>query len=533
MQPGEGINLYVFVKNIGAGEGRDVKIKIKPKNYKNIEFHTKTEKEIGKIYPQEVKIAKFYFSCKPAYKGKEIPLKIEICDKFWGIKREFNIKLPVKMRPSKIVKVKDFYRTKSRVKVYAGAGDFLPVIAEIDSGQNIVISAKMGEWVKIEEKGLSGWIRKENLEKIKILKEKPKIRYYRIFLKNPPIIAISKPKDSYVKTNKEFYEIYGAVFDDKGIKDVKIFLNKKEVRGMVLKQKKIFGKVYKISEKIKLREGRNYVRIEAEDVEGLKSSYEFVIDRREFSLPTIWAIVIGISNYREKSLRLRAASNDALSFYKLVKSPFIGATPDKIWFLIDKRASRKNIVDAFEKVLKGAGKDDMVICYLALHGIPYANELYFLPYDAETDKIAATGIPSSDIIRLLKLSRAGKIVFFIDACHSGGFIDEIGLKRGLIHYLVSQLIEELALSRRSLAVMSASSAGEVSFEGEKWDNHGVFTYYLIKGLRGSADTDRDGFVRLRELYNWVYKRVRNATAGKQNPDLDGDFDNNLPLSVVK
>ncbi|MCK7469824.1 MAG: hypothetical protein MZU95_02755 [Desulfomicrobium escambiense] len=59
---------------------------------------------------------------------------------------------------------------------------------------------------------------------------------------------------------------------------------------------------------------------------------------------------------------------------------------------------------------------------------------------------------------------------------------------------------------RGKVIITASSANEVSVEKDELQ-HGVFTYYLLEGLRGKADTDRDGMVTVDEAYRYVYDQV--------------------------
>ena len=57
--------------------------------------------------------------------------------------------------------------------------------------------------------------------------------------------------------------------------------------------------------------------------------------------------------------------------------------------------------------------------------------------------------------------------------------------------------------------------------------HGVFTYYLVRGLRGAADLNRDGIVTLQELYEYVEQQVTvkaRASGGNQHPVMKGEMD---------
>ena len=82
--------------------------------------------------------------------------------------------------------------------------------------------------------------------------------------------------------------------------------------------------------------------------------------------------------------------------------------------------------------------------------------------------------------------------------------------------------------------MTASRDRERSFESKDWGGgHGIFTYYVVKGLEGEADEQGDGIVTADELANYVRRNVREASNGQQNPTSDrGSFDPNMLLSFL-
>ena len=66
--------------------------------------------------------------------------------------------------------------------------------------------------------------------------------------------------------------------------------------------------------------------------------------------------------------------------------------------------------------------------------------------------------------------------------------------------------------------------------------HGVFTYYLLQGLQGAADLNRDGIVTIQELYEYVEQQVTQksrSVGGNQHPVMKGELEGVLPLVKVK
>ena len=114
-------------------------------------------------------------------------------------------------------------------------------------------------------------------------------------------------------------------------------------------------------------------------------------------------------------------------------------------------------------------------------------------------------------------------VLITDACHSGAITPEDDTAQ------VNHSLLNLNISTFSL---TASRDREQSFESPQWGGgHGIFTYYVIRGLEGEADASGDGIVTADELADYVRTNVRLATKTLQNPTSDrGSFDPNMVLA---
>jgi hypothetical protein len=95
----------------------------------------------------------------------------------------------------------------------------------------------------------------------------------------------------------------------------------------------------------------------------------------------------------------------------------------------------------------------------------------------------------------------------MDACQVGG--------EGRTAVFDKEFIENVYELARGFALLAASTSEQVAQEGQQ--EHGVFTYYLIDGLRGEADRDRKGFVTVDDLKNHVLDRVREWTCLRNVP----------------
>jgi hypothetical protein len=263
--------------------------------------------------------------------------------------------------------------------------------------------------------------------------------------------------------------------------------------------------------------------------------------QRSASSDQKWAVVIGISKYKDSRIAgLRYASADALSFYDWLVSPQGGGyAPSRIRLLLDSEATAQNIKSALFNWLKQPLEEDMVTIYFAGHGSPESpdstNNLFLLPYDSAYDDVATTGFPMWDIETALKrFIKAKKVVVIADACHSGGVGQSFDIaRRGDRSIQINPInsgLQNLSQIGDGIAVISASDDKQFSQEGQQWGNgHGVFTYYLLKGLNGDADYNKDGHVTLGELIPYLSEKVRRETRNAQSPTVAGKFDPALSI----
>jgi uncharacterized caspase-like protein len=120
----------------------------------------------------------------------------------------------------------------------------------------------------------------------------------------------------------------------------------------------------------------------------------------------------------------------------------------------------------------------------------------------------------------------------LDSCHSAGLSPQ--RTRDLGNNLANLYLENLLYQEEGRAIITSSDVNEPSRESQKWGNgHGVFTYYLLEGLRGSADTNHDRLVSVGELFRYVRQKVRLDTQFQQNPRMLIGANENLALAVAR
>jgi tetratricopeptide (TPR) repeat protein len=248
------------------------------------------------------------------------------------------------------------------------------------------------------------------------------------------------------------------------------------------------------------------------------------------TIPRSYAVIIGISRYGnlEEKFQLQYAERDAHSIHTALISQEGGNfKAENIRMLTGSQATLANIRREIDVWLPSVAKeDDRVLIYFAGHGFISENKGYLAPYDFDMKRISQSGYPMGDLGAIIggKIKAKSKILL-TDSCHSGAITPEDTEK-------VNQTLGTL---QKSLFSLTASRDREQSFEsGDLGGGHGVFTYYVNKGLSGEADiTPRDGVVNADELAEYVRREVRQATGGRQNPTSDrGSFDPNMFLAWV-
>ena len=246
------------------------------------------------------------------------------------------------------------------------------------------------------------------------------------------------------------------------------------------------------------------------------------------TIPRSYALVVGISAYKNlpKTAQLEFPNRDAEDIYAALISPEGGQFPaENVHKLINERATVENIRHELEVWLPSVTQaNDRVLIYFAGHGFVSGGHGWLATYDVDLHNISGTAYPMDMLGSVIGSKIKGKWkVLITDACHSGAITPEADRQQ------VSNTLLDL---QKSLFSLTASRDREQSFESDRWGGgHGIFTYYVIKGIEGEADTNGDGVVDADELAEYVHTNVRLATEGRQNPTSErGSFDRNMVLA---
>lgn len=264
--------------------------------------------------------------------------------------------------------------------------------------------------------------------------------------------------------------------------------------------------------------------------------------------PERWAVIVGVGAYDHPSIpRLRYTVNDAEAPQRaLVETG--GLKPANVLLLTD-RTERKPTLRTLKWALgtflaRSARKSDTVFIFFAGHGAPEVDvsgrerdglAKYLVPIDADPDDLYATGLPMEEFETIFSRIEAERVVVFLDACYSGAAGGRTFSSRKTRAMGVDATFLDRLAKVRGRAIVTASRAAELSLEvGEL--GQGLFTYYLVEGLKGSADLDGDATVTLQELYQYVEREVSRrsrAIGGTQHPVLKGELEGQLPMVKVR
>lgn len=227
----------------------------------------------------------------------------------------------------------------------------------------------------------------------------------------------------------------------------------------------------------------------------------------------LWILLVGVNQYHDRhhlsSLQYSAvdcqglgeALTEATASFEnkevIIHHDFVDSAPQLA-------AVQKSI----QHILSSAKVKDTILFYFSGHGIleTKTQQVVLCLADTQTEDLIATGLPLNNLLAQLSNCAASQQLVWLDACHSGGMT-----LRGTGNSLAdpsSQLVEVLrhqaAESKGFYALLSCDQTQQ-SWEFPEL-GHGVFTYYLMRGLRGEA-ADTQGVIEADALYQYVYHQT--------------------------
>ena len=542
IQKGEAVDLLVTVKNIGDGAARDVKVKIDDITAKGVIVNI-SEQSLGEITTGQSKHTRLTITTKKAAQISKLTPTIRVIDQHLGIeqKEQLALALESELAPSIMAYKTTIYVGEEEVAIRGGAGDQTAIIARAKAGSSLQATGELGKWMRIELSQIgTGWVHRSMVGFEPTVQPTAATQVssgiIEILQKAPPLIAVAKPLGNS-RFKSSHVEVSGVIADDQAVSRTVFKLNGREI---TFEDKRAIGieagnqagaqRELNFAFPVELALGENEIEIVAWDNEGLTSS-KVILVSYEKEKGNIYIACIGIDKYKNIP-RLKYAAADARTMAQSLQKSL--SVPDEnMYVLLNEQATLTNIKNTLGvKIRQRAGKSDMVIIYFSGHGAPEADphspdadgvNKYLLPIEAERDALYATALPMDEVRNIFRRLISERVIFLADTCYSGAAGGRTLMPSGTQYRTVNQdnLLARLRDTGKGRVILTASQGSEVSQEKDEL-GHGVFTYYLLRGLDGEADRNGDRTITISELYEYVSKEVPKETKNTQHPMIKLD-----------
>jgi len=263
----------------------------------------------------------------------------------------------------------------------------------------------------------------------------------------------------------------------------------------------------------------------------------------------VWAVVIGITDYQDVP-DLSFAREDAIAIANWLLASGIPA--DHIRLLTDGSdsginglqatpATLVNVREALGWLRRVADQSDLVLVHFSGHGYRGLDDdgdeddgvdEYFILLDTHANAVDDTALRDDEFGRFLDRIESEHVLVLFDGCHSGG------LSRSLAsgHRPIGGSGDRFSdLSLEGRLILSASGEAQEAYESSALE-HGVFTHFVLEGLKGAADVNDDRRVTAWELYEYVREEVPRFVKAErgtvQEPQITGEGEARIIISSL-
>lgn len=217
------------------------------------------------------------------------------------------------------------------------------------------------------------------------------------------------------------------------------------------------------------------------------------------------AVIIGIEKYKYAP-DVTFAERDAAAFFNAT-THLLGVPENNIYYITSEGATKGEFEKLFSKdgwLARRVSNNSDIFVYYSGHGAPdiRTKTSYLIPHDTDPN-YANKGYSLKTLYDNLNSLNAKSITVILDTCFSGQSREaEILLANARPIYVEL----ESPLSYGNIMVLSASEKSQIS-SGYPEKNHGLFTYFFLKGLQGDADQNNDNSIDVKELFNFTKVKV--------------------------
>lgn len=221
--------------------------------------------------------------------------------------------------------------------------------------------------------------------------------------------------------------------------------------------------------------------------------------------PDDFALVVGVEEYQTLP-KADFAERDAKTMRRHLEA--LGFPIRNIVTLLGNQATKSKLQSYLQEWLPNNLKPDSTLfVYYAGHGAPdpKTGEAYLIPWDADPKFLKTSAYPLKQFYSDLSAIKTRQTIVALDSCFSGAGGRSV-LARGA-RPLVAKAVDQAPGASGKLAVLAAASGDETTgaLDAQK---HGLFTYFLLKGLN-------EGKTSVRDLYDFLKPKVQDE-ARRQN-----------------
>ncbi len=233
------------------------------------------------------------------------------------------------------------------------------------------------------------------------------------------------------------------------------------------------------------------------------------VDKPDYSAPedpNKFAVVIGVEKYASLPAAEYADHDAAAVLNHLIA---LGFAPRHIKVLRGQNATRAKMAAYIEDWLpKNVTPKSTVFFYYSGHGSPDSktSQGYLVPSDGDPEYLDRTGYSLNELYKRLGALPAKRVLVALDSCFSGAGGRSV-LAKGA-RPLVTQINLD-PMSGDKIVTLAAAKGDQISGTMNE-QSHGVFTYYMLKGLNGAAL--KNGEVTLQSLYQYLKPKVEDAAS---------------------
>lgn len=231
-------------------------------------------------------------------------------------------------------------------------------------------------------------------------------------------------------------------------------------------------------------------------------------------LQNSYAIVIGIENYRQKLPRADFATQDATLVADYL-TKVMGYPEENVITLLNDHATNVDLVKYLEKWLpNNVEKGSTVFIYYSGHGAPdpKTGNAYLVPYDGDPSFIDQTGYSLKRMYEALGKLPAKEVIVALDSCFSGAGGRSV-LAEGARPLVMNQ--QKSVVLPNNMTIMAAAAGDQIS-STYKDKGHGLFTYFLLKGIKNEDVVRQDGSIKMDDLFGYIKPQIERVARKQYN-----------------